>query len=93
VRLLQPKLFSASPNDSVVNPLFAHRLEKRRTKMSQLTRRHLLQLATAPAALALAPAACQSIRPFAESGFVPIGGTEQWIEIRGADRSCPLVPL
>jgi pimeloyl-ACP methyl ester carboxylesterase len=59
--------------------------------MSQVTRRHLLRLAGVPAALALAPTACQSIRPFAESGFVPIGGTEQWIEIRGADRSRPPV--
>jgi len=57
----------------------------------QLTRRHLLRLAGVPAALALAPAACQSIGPFTESGFVPIGGTEQWIEIRGADRSRPVV--
>jgi pimeloyl-ACP methyl ester carboxylesterase len=59
--------------------------------MSQLTRRHLLRLAGVPAALALAPTACQSIGPFAESGFVPIGGTEQWIEIRGADRSRPVI--
>jgi pimeloyl-ACP methyl ester carboxylesterase len=59
--------------------------------MSHLTRRHLLRLAGLPAALALAPTACQSIRPVTESGFVPIGGTEQWIEIRGADRSRPLV--
>jgi pimeloyl-ACP methyl ester carboxylesterase len=55
--------------------------------MSQFTRRHLLRLAGVPAALTLAPSACQSTRPLAESAFVPIGGIEQWIEIRGADRS------
>jgi pimeloyl-ACP methyl ester carboxylesterase len=59
--------------------------------MSQVTRRHLLYLAGVPAALALTPTACRSIRLIAESGFVSIGETEQWIEIRGADRSRPLV--
>jgi pimeloyl-ACP methyl ester carboxylesterase len=59
--------------------------------MSRLTRRHLLRLAGVPAALALAPTACQSTGPLAESGFVPIGGAEQWIEIRGAHRSRPPV--
>jgi len=51
--------------------------------MSRLTRRHLLRLAGVQAALALAPTACQSTGPLAESGFVPIGGIEQWLEIRG----------
>jgi proline iminopeptidase len=59
--------------------------------MSQLTRRHVLRLAGVPAALALAPTACRSIKRLAEAGFVPIGGTEQWIEIRGSDRSHPAV--
>jgi pimeloyl-ACP methyl ester carboxylesterase len=61
----------------------------RENNLSRLTRRHLLRLAGVPAALALAPTACQSIRPFAEAGYVPIVGTEQWIELRGRDRSRP----
>jgi proline iminopeptidase len=57
--------------------------------LSEFTRRQLLRLAGVPMVLALAPTACTSLRPLTESGFVPIGGTEQWIEIRGRDRSRP----
>lgn len=53
----------------------------------RLTRRHLFGLAAAPAVMALAPAACVSLRPIADEGFTPIGGIEQWIAIRGRNRS------
>jgi hypothetical protein len=52
------------------------------------TRRRLLSLATLPAAIALAPVAVRaSPRPIAEESFVPIGGIEQWVAIRGRKRS------
>jgi hypothetical protein len=52
------------------------------------TRRRLLSLATIPAAIALAPVAVRaSPRPIAEESFVPIGGIEQWVAIRGRKRS------
>ena len=53
-----------------------------------LTRRHLL--AGVPPALALLPAAyAQPVASVMEDGFVPIGGIEQWISIRGRDRARP----
>ena len=56
--------------------------------MFVFTRRRLLSLATIPAAIALAPVAVRaSPRPIAEEGFVPIGGIEQWVAIRGRNRS------
>jgi pimeloyl-ACP methyl ester carboxylesterase len=53
----------------------------------RLTRRDLLGLTALPAAFALAPAISASPRPIAEEGFVSIGGIEQWVAIRGHDRS------
>ena len=58
-----------------------------RNHLFVLTRRRLLSLAALPAAIAVAPAVCASPRPIAEEGFVPIGGIEQWVAIRGHDRS------
>ena len=55
--------------------------------MFVLTRRRLFSLAALPAALSLAPAVCAAPRPIADEGFAPIGGIEQWIAIRGRDRS------
>ena len=55
--------------------------------MFVLTRRHLLSLASASAASAFAPATWASRRPITAERFVPIGGIEQWIAIRGRDRA------
>ncbi len=57
--------------------------------MTHLTRRHLLWLA--PAAFAFSPTAVAGPDPIAEEGFVPIGGIEQWVAIRGRDRSRPVI--
>lgn len=57
--------------------------------MFNLTRRHLLSLAAGTAATALAPAGWASLRSIAEDGFVSIGEIEQWVAIRGRDRSRP----
>lgn len=57
----------------------------------KISRRDLLNFASAPAAIALASAARAAPRPIAESGFVPIGGIEQWIAIRGRDRTRPAI--
>jgi pimeloyl-ACP methyl ester carboxylesterase len=56
-----------------------------------LSRRHLLSLAAVPASIALAPAAWAAPRPITEAGFVPIGGIDQWVAIRGQDRSRPAI--
>ena len=56
-----------------------------------LTRRHLLSLVAIPAALSLVPTRAASPQPIVEAGFVPIGGIDQWIEIRGHDRSRPAI--
>jgi pimeloyl-ACP methyl ester carboxylesterase len=55
--------------------------------MFVLTRRQLLSLAAVPASIALAPAVCASPRSITEAGFVRVGGIEQWVAIRGRDRS------
>ena len=55
--------------------------------MIALTRRGLFRLAGVSAAIALAPAAWAAPRLIAVDRFVPIGGIEQWIAIRGRDRS------
>jgi len=52
-----------------------------------LTRRHLLSLAAVPAAISLTRLAGASPQPIVEDGFVPIGGIQQWVAIRGRDRS------
>ena len=57
--------------------------------MSVLTRRHLLSLAAVPASIALVPVAWAAPEPITTEGFVPIGGIEQWIAIRGRDRGRP----
>lgn len=59
--------------------------------MFQLTRRNLLSLAAGTAASALAPAAWSSPQPIDEEGFVSIGGIDQWVAIRGRDRSRPAI--
>ncbi len=50
-----------------------------------LTRRRLLELAAAQAVIPSATFAAPS--PIMEEAFVPIGGIEQWVGIRGRDRS------
>jgi pimeloyl-ACP methyl ester carboxylesterase len=55
--------------------------------MTEMSRRQLLAVAGAPAAAALAPIARAAARPVWEAGFRKVGGIEQWIEIRGQDRS------
>jgi pimeloyl-ACP methyl ester carboxylesterase len=55
--------------------------------MLTLTRRHLLSLAAGMTASVLVPAAWTSLRPIDEEGFVRIGGIDQWVAIRGRDRS------
>ena len=57
--------------------------------MSMLTRRHLLHLAAGTAATAFVPSAWDAAapQPISEDGFVPIGGIDQWVAIRGRDRS------
>jgi len=57
--------------------------------LSKLTRRRLIALASVPAAIALSRIAGAAPRPITESGFVPVGGIEQWMAIRGRDRSRP----
>jgi pimeloyl-ACP methyl ester carboxylesterase len=59
--------------------------------MFLLTRRHLLSLAAGTAATAFVPTAWAAAapQPISEDGFVRIGGIEQWVAIRGRDRSRP----
>jgi pimeloyl-ACP methyl ester carboxylesterase len=53
-----------------------------------LTRRRFLSLSVVPAAIALLPRAAWSLlEPIEEDRFLPIGGIEQWIAIRGRNRS------
>lgn len=52
-----------------------------------LTRRRFFSLAVVLASIALDPAAWAALGPIAEDRFVPIGGIEQWIAIRGRNRS------
>jgi pimeloyl-ACP methyl ester carboxylesterase len=52
-----------------------------------LTRRRFLSLAAVLPSIALAPATWAALEPIAEDRFVPIGGIEQWIAIRGRNRS------
>jgi len=52
-----------------------------------LTRRSFLSLATVPASIALGPAAWAAPEPISVDRFVPIGGIEQWVAIRGRDRA------
>lgn len=54
-----------------------------------LTRRHLLSLAAGITASALVPSVAASLPPIEEEGFVTIGGIDQWVAIRGRDRSPP----
>lgn len=56
-------------------------------KTPEISRRRLLSLVGFSAAGAFAPLTWASPRPIAEEHFVPIGGIEQWIAIRGQDRS------
>jgi pimeloyl-ACP methyl ester carboxylesterase len=57
--------------------------------MFLLTRRHLLSLAAGTAATAFVPTAWAEAapQPISEDGFVRIGGIDQWVAIRGRDRS------
>jgi pimeloyl-ACP methyl ester carboxylesterase len=59
--------------------------------MSILTRRRLLGLAAGITASALAPNASATLQPINEEGFVRIGGIDQWVAIRGRDRSRPAI--
>jgi proline iminopeptidase len=52
-----------------------------------LTRRQLLGVVARTAATALVPAVWTSPTPVVEEGFVPIGGIDQWVAMRGRDRS------
>jgi pimeloyl-ACP methyl ester carboxylesterase len=51
-----------------------------------ISRRHFLSL-VGPASIAFAPSAWAEPGPIATERFVSIGGIEQWIAIRGRDRS------
>lgn len=53
----------------------------------EISRRRLLSLISVSAASAFAPLTWASPGPIAEELFVPIGGIEQWVAIRGHDRS------
>ena len=53
--------------------------------MRSLSRRETLALAATPWLTAAAP------RSIDEQGFVPIGGIEQWISVKGADAASPLI--
>jgi len=55
--------------------------------MSILTRRSLLSLAAGMTASALASNTSATQPPIEEEGLVRIGGIEQWVAIRGRDRS------
>lgn len=44
-----------------------------------------------PAVAGAAPVACQPGQKIAEEGFVPIGGIDQWVVVRGQDCSNPVV--
>lgn len=61
--------------------------------MFLLTRRHLLSLAAGTAAIAFVPTAWAAAapQPISEDGFVRIGGIDQWVAIRGRDRSRPAI--
>lgn len=59
--------------------------------MLELTRRRLMALAAAQAAAAVPLTASASPSPIMEEAFVPAGGIEQWVAIRGRDRSRPLL--
>lgn len=54
-----------------------------------LTRRRLLELAAVQAVTAVSSTAFASPSPIMEEAFVPAGGIEQWVAIRGQDRSRP----
>lgn len=54
---------------------------------SQLCRRHLLSVLGLSAAGAVVPRTWASPAPIAEEHYVRIGGVEQWVAIRGRDRS------
>lgn len=41
--------------------------------------------------MALVAAGCKASPRIAEAGFIPIGGIEQWVSIRGRDRSHPAI--
>ncbi len=56
-----------------------------------LTRRRLLTLTAGTAAATLVPTAWSSAQPIEEEGFVRIGGIDQWVAIRGRDRSRPAI--
>ena len=61
----------------------------RTTQKLTVTRRKMLRLAAVTAATVAATAAWAAPTPIDEEGFTPIGGIDQWIAIRGRDRSRP----
>ena len=57
-----------------------------------ITRRHLLLAGIAGAALASVPAHARCPgAPILQQAYLPIGGIEQWVQIRGADRRNPVL--
>ena len=59
-----------------------------KTMPSEISRRRLLSfIGSFSAASAFAPLTWASPGPITEELFVPIGGIDQWVAIRGRDRS------
>lgn len=55
---------------------------------TSISRRHLLRLALVPASAALVPGAVSAgTEQIAFEGFIPAGGIDQWVAIRGRDRT------
>jgi pimeloyl-ACP methyl ester carboxylesterase len=59
--------------------------------MPSVTRRGLLRLAAGTAAMVAAGVAWAAPEPIDEEGFASIGGIDQWVAIRGKDRSRPAI--
>jgi len=59
--------------------------------MVQLSRRNLIGAASGSAAVICFPAIGLVPQSVGESGFVPIGGIDQWLAIRRCDRSGPAI--
>ncbi len=56
-----------------------------------LTRRRLLTVSAGTAAAAVVPTAWCSAQPIEQEGFERIGGIDQWVAIRGRNRSRPAI--
>ena len=64
-------------------------MDSNHNRAAPLTRRHLLAVAAVQATTAVTPKAFALPSPIMEEAFVPVGGIEQWVAIRGQDRSRP----